>query len=108
MSYSRLSVNLNSIFSSVVHFLSNKVKLQKQKIHDYTDAEYGKDYMFESADNYNQGYMTARGKGVKKDDYIILRNGSESYSYQVKEIDYYSNPADMWMALLQKVTDNSF
>ncbi|MEO1429123.1 MAG: hypothetical protein AAFS12_06465 [Cyanobacteria bacterium J06632_19] len=108
MSYSRLSVNFNSIFSSVVNFVSNKVKLQKHKIHDYTDAEYGKDYMFESADNYNQSYMTARGKGVNKDDYIILRNGSESSRYQVKEIDYYSNPADMWMALLQKVTDNSF
>ncbi|MBV6623417.1 MAG: hypothetical protein KI793_10845 [Rivularia sp. (in: Bacteria)] len=106
MSYSRLSINFNNIFSSIVHFVFNKAKQQKHKIHDYTDAEYGKDYMFESADNYNQGYMTARGKGVKNDDYIILKNGSESYRYQVKEIDYYSNPADMWMALLQKISDS--
>lgn len=107
MSYSRSGINLSSIFVSIVQFLSNKLKQQKHKIHDYTRAEYGKDYIFESAaHNYTQGYMTARGKGVKCGDYIIFKKYKEAYRYQVKEIDYYSNPPDMWMALLQKITDS--
>ncbi len=106
MSYSRSGINLSYIFSSVVQFISNKLKQQKHKIHDYSGAEYGKDYIFESPGDYTQGYMTARGKGIASGDYIILRNGSEFYRYQVKEIDYYSNPPDMWMASLQKLIDN--
>ena len=105
MSYSNSSINLNSIFLSLSKFVSDKIKQQKYKIHDYTDAEYGKEYVFESAKSYTQGYMTARGKGVKRGDYIIIRNASQSHCYQVKEIDYYSNPSDMWMAFLQKATD---
>ena len=50
--------------------------------------------------------MTAREKGVKADDYIILQIGSESYRYQVEQIDYYSNPPDMWMALIKKVVND--
>jgi len=107
MSFSKSGINLSNIFLALVNFASTQLKQQKHKIHDYTDAEYGKDYIFESTDNYAQGYMTASGKGVCVDDYIILRKGSQYYRYQVKEIDYYSNPADMWIALLQKVSDNS-
>ena len=50
--------------------------------------------------------MTARGKGVKLNDYIILQIGSESHRYQVDKIDYYSNPPDMWMALIKKVAND--
>ncbi|WP_257236967.1 hypothetical protein [Nostoc sp. 'Peltigera malacea cyanobiont' DB3992] len=48
--------------------------------------------------------MTGVGKSVKACDRIILREGCESYQYQVEEIDYYSDPSDMWMALLKQVT----
>lgn len=108
MSFTRSGINFSKLFLALVDFASTQLRKQKHKIHDYTDAEYGKEYIFESSGNNTQGYMTARGKGVKVGDYIILRNGSTSYHYQVKEIDYYSNPADMWMALLQKATNNSF
>ncbi|WP_339381337.1 hypothetical protein [Brasilonema sp. UFV-L1] len=47
--------------------------------------------------------MTGQGKGVKRGDYIILRDSSNACRYQVEDIDYYSEPPDMWIALLQKV-----
>lgn len=106
MSYSRSAINLTDIFLSLIKFLSNKLKQRKHKIHDYTGAEYGKDYIFEFSKNYQDGYMTALGKGVRCDDYIIIRKGSQYYRYQVKEIDYYSNPSDIWIALLQKARDS--
>ncbi|MEI2581633.1 hypothetical protein [Scytonema sp. PRP1] len=48
--------------------------------------------------------MTGQGKGIKRGDYIILCNGSQSCRYQVEEIDYYSEPPDMWIALLNDVS----
>lgn len=51
--------------------------------------------------------MTGIGKGIKPGDYLILQRDSELCRYQVEEIDYYSDPPDMWMALLKKVIDNS-
>lgn len=105
MSYSRSGINLTHLFLPLIKFLSNKLKQRKHKIHDYSGAEYGKDYIFESSNNSQNGYMTARGKAIKCNDYIIIRKGSQYYRYQVKEIDYYSNPPDMWIALLQKATD---
>ncbi|QFS42994.1 hypothetical protein GXM_00467 [Nostoc sphaeroides CCNUC1] len=47
--------------------------------------------------------MTGIGKGIKPRDRIVLRQGCESSQYQVEEIDYYSDPSDMWIALLKQV-----
>ncbi|MEO1378154.1 MAG: hypothetical protein AAFW70_28550, partial [Cyanobacteria bacterium J06635_10] len=67
----------------------------------------GSDYVFEVApEDVTKAYMTARSTGVKLGDYIVLQIGSESKQYQVEQIDYYSNPSDMWMALIKKVRDD--
>ncbi|MBW4563737.1 MAG: hypothetical protein KME32_21845 [Mojavia pulchra JT2-VF2] len=71
--------------------------------HDYSRFIWGKDYAFESLNNGMAGYMTGIGKGVQPLDYIILQQGGKSYRYQVEEIDYYSEPSDMWIALLKRV-----
>lgn len=104
MSYTRSSINLNIIFLSLYKFILNKTKHSQNKTYDYTQYVGGRDYVFEPVDNQAKGYMTGQGKGIKCGDYIILYNGSKSCRYQVEEIDYYSDPPDMWIALLEKVT----
>ncbi|WP_331280993.1 hypothetical protein [Fischerella sp. PCC 9605] len=47
--------------------------------------------------------MTAQRRGIKRGDWIILRDDRYSYRYQVEEIDYYAEPPDMWIALLNQV-----
>ncbi len=103
MSFSRSGINLNVFFLSLRNFFLKKLKLHKHKTHDFTECVSGTDYVFEIADNLTTAYMTARGKGVKPNDYIILQIGSEFCRYQIEQIDYYSSPADMWMALIKKV-----
>jgi MioC protein len=80
------------------------VAKQKPKTHDYRQFVWGEDYIFESNDSGNGGYMTGQGKGIKRGDYLILSNGTDCYHYQVEQIDYYSNASDIWIALLKKVT----
>ncbi|MDF5728082.1 MAG: hypothetical protein PUP92_08585 [Rhizonema sp. PD38] len=95
-------INLSVILSSLVKLISTKPKQQKNKTHDYTRLVCGRDYVFEPIDNQTRGYMTGQGRGIKSGDYIIFQNGSSACKYQVEEIDYYSEPPDMWMALLKK------
>jgi hypothetical protein len=102
MSSTSSSINLRVIFSSVFKFLLNKAKQQPNKTYDYTRYVSGRDYVFESVNDLKKGYMTGQGKGIKRGDYIFLKNGSDSCRYQVEEIDYYSNPPDMWIALLSE------
>jgi hypothetical protein len=102
MSSTRSSINFRVVFSSVFNFLLNKPKQQLNKTYDYTRYVSGQDYVFESGNDLKKGYMTGQGKGIKRGDYIILKKGSDSCQYQVEEIDYYSEPADMWIALLSE------
>lgn len=105
MSFSRSSINPSVFFLSLRDFILNKLRQQKHKIHDFTEYVRGSDYVFEVApEDVTTAYMTARGTGVQIGDYIVLQINSESRQYQVEEIDYYSNPSDMWMALIKKVT----
>jgi len=105
MSFSRSGI-YSMFFLSLRNFILDKLKLHKHKTHDFTQCVSGSDYVFEVAENFTTAYMTARGKGVKPNDYIILQIGSDSHRYQVEQIDYYSNPPDMWMALIKKIANN--
>jgi hypothetical protein len=107
MSSTRSSISLNVIVLSLFRLLISKPKQQHNQIYDYTQHVGGRDYIFESVDNLTQGYMTGQGKNIKRGDYIILQNGTESSRYQVEEINYYSDPPDMWMAFLKKVMIDS-
>lgn len=78
---------------------------QKNKTYDYTQLVSGSDYIFEPIDGELKGYMTGQGKGLKPGDYILLPDGSSFSRYQIEEIDYYSNPPDMWIGLLKQVQD---
>jgi MioC protein len=105
MSLSKPMMNLGTLLLQILPWIAaqpNKLR-KNSKIHDYSPYVAGTDYVFESSDNGMTGYMTAQGKGIKPGDYIILQKGSKFYKYQVEQIDYYSNPSDMWMASLKQV-----
>jgi MioC protein len=74
-----------------------------RKTHDYTCYQNGSDYMFEAIEHGAQGYMTGQGKGVNPGEFIILNLEGSPHRYEVKAIDYYSSPSDMWVALLVRV-----
>lgn len=102
----KLSTSLNKILTSLLNLLVGQSKKAKARVYDYTRFTPGQDYVFETKEDGTTGYMTAQLSGVQSGDYIILSHDSHKRSYQVEEIDYYSEPADMWMALLRLVEDN--
>lgn len=71
------------------------------KVHDFSHRPPNA-FAFEQAGE-NQAYMTGQGRRVLRGDYILLQFGQQQTFYQVQNVDYYSNPADMWTALLSEV-----
>lgn len=64
----------------------------------------GVDFMLEeSPESPKEFYMTAHKAGVKAGDSIEIRASSGFQTYEVLEVDYYSDPSDMWMARLALV-----
>jgi len=105
MSFIRTGMNVGFGFLSKLALTTSPINelKQKGKIHDYSQLVWGSDYVFEPRNEEVGGYMTGQGKSIKPSDYIILQHGSKSYKYLVEEIDYYSDPPDMWIALLRQV-----
>ena len=98
------SVNINTLLGRLVHKVVASFKFPGNQTYDYTDCVSGRDYVFEALDDEpTGGYMSARWKSIKCGDYIILAKDSGTEKYQVEEIDYYSEPSDMWIALLRRV-----
>ncbi|ABW27878.1 hypothetical protein AM1_2879 [Acaryochloris marina MBIC11017] len=48
--------------------------------------------------------MTAQSPAVRPGDYIEIASPDGPLKFQVDEIEYYSDPADMWMAQLYPLT----
>jgi hypothetical protein len=105
MPFIKTEINLNySFINSLTSLLYSVKRLKrKHKTHDYTQLVWGKDYIFESLNDVKEGQITGIGKDIKPRDYIILQRDFETYRYQIEQIDYYSEPADMWMALVVAV-----
>ena len=96
-----LSSNFFNYFPLVI--IPKDKSTQTKKTHDYSQLIPGQEYVFEALNQGLTGQMTGIGKGIKPLDYIILRCDSQLCRYQVEEIDYYTDPPDMWIALLKQV-----
>lgn len=106
----RVSILLKNImfrkraFTNFVDFLrklgSFRRSFRKPRVHNYTSYKYGKDYAFDEIQDGSQAYMTAYGRGIKPGDYITIRREKVKIRYKVEQIDYYSSPSDLWIALL--------
>ena len=66
--------------------------------HDYTVSEWGHNYHITSIrDGGNSVSLTGWGRGLKKGDYLILRNGKDDTTrYEISSVKYFSDPDDMW------------
>lgn len=74
--------------------------LSQAKVHNFTQQTDGIDYVLEVTADGSQAHMVGYGKGIKREDYIVLTQGR----YQVEEINYYANPSHLWTASLTKVS----
>lgn len=68
------------------------------KTHDYTQRGWGHDFTFDPIDGGKGGAMMGWGFGLEDGDYLILPNGGGTTRYQIKTVEYFSNPKDMWKA----------
>jgi hypothetical protein len=77
--------------------------VKRSTTHDYTRFRYGVDYEFEFIKGNSGAHMTGQGKGIRQGDCLLLKGRASIERYQVMEIDYYSSPSDMWIALLERI-----
>ena len=79
---------------------------QRVKTHHYQASNMGLDFSLErSAIDPREIQIISQKPGVKKDDCIKIHNSSECTAYKILEIDFYSDPSDMWIARLAVLLD---
>lgn len=52
--------------------------------------------------------MTAQDSHIQPGDYIEITQPDQWATYQVDTIEYYSDPADMWIAVLHRLSNALF
>lgn len=80
-----------------------QLRTRRHRTHRYKDGQRGSEFFLEDSSNLPISYMTAQGAGVRQGDYIDIETSTGHLTFQVSEVEYYSNPADMWMAQLHEV-----
>lgn len=78
--------------------------MRNKRTHRYTQNTWEQNFALEPIEEGTKNYMTGQGRGIECGDHIVLQSGSDVTRYQVEAIDYYSDPSDMWVALLIKVS----
>jgi len=69
------------------------------KTHDYTINKWGHSYhVVNYGDKGATISLAGWGIGIKPNDFILLRNGSDSTRYKITSIEYTKDPVDMWFA----------
>jgi len=63
-------------------------------------------FLEKNPDVPGQNYMTAQKGNVKSKDIINIRHHSETETYIIEDIDFYSNPSDMWVARLRALPNS--
>lgn len=79
---------------------------RKYKTHRYHQGQLGTEFFLEPSADSRVSYMTAQGLAVRPGDYIDISGSDGHLKFQVDQIEYYSAPADMWMAQLNLVTSS--
>lgn len=76
--------------------------LSKPQTHDYTRRSWGHDYSITKVlHDGRELRVTGWGRGLRKGDYLLLPNEGDTTRYCVANVSYYSDPADMWKAVLE-------
>jgi len=72
----------------------------KSKVHRYNDSAMSNDFCLEALSDQSGFMMTSCRAGVRRGDWIHIVDTDGCQEYRVDEIDFYSEPADMWIAKL--------
>lgn len=99
-----MSVALNPKHQSSAsqHFLDQLKRPLKTFHHHPDDVNQG--FVIDSVDDQPGYYhMTVHGPRVRLGESIEIVQSEEYSTYHVDEIEYYSEPSDMWMAVLRKI-----
>jgi hypothetical protein len=71
------------------------------KTHDYTRRCCGHDFtILHIAEGGDKLRVVGWGMGLRKGDYVLLPNKTQSTRYRIDSISYQADPADMWLAFL--------
>ncbi|ABW28934.1 hypothetical protein AM1_3949 [Acaryochloris marina MBIC11017] len=62
------------------------------------------DFCIEAAPDQSGFFMTSCKAGVRRGDVIHISEAGQRSEYRIDEIDYYSDPSDMWIAKLRTVS----
>ncbi|WP_299486951.1 hypothetical protein [Acaryochloris sp. IP29b_bin.137] len=85
-------------------FLEQRPQARRHKTHRYDQGQLGTEFFLETSTDSSVSYMTAQGPAVRPGDYIDIASPEGHLKFQVDEVEYYSDPADMWMAQLYPLT----
>lgn len=85
-------------------FVDQKRHARKHRTHRYNQGQLGTEFFLETDADASVSYMTAQSSAVRLGDYIEIASPDGPLKFQVNEIEYYSDPADMWMAQLYPLT----
>ena len=92
---------------SMTELIRKKSGKNRHKTHNYIGHDAGVDYIFEPAKADEFCHLISQGRRIKCGDFIVLGDTANPRQYQVKGIEYYSNPSDMWIAALAPIVNES-
>jgi hypothetical protein len=75
-------------------------EMRGSRTHDYTHRYWGHDYLFHPPEviGSQKARLVGWGRWVEAGDYLLLQNGSDTERYRVCEIEYETDPPNMWVA----------
>lgn len=76
---------------------------RKSRVHRYEYSALSSDFCIETAPDQSGFFMTSCKAGVQKGDLVHIGDVDGFSEYRVDEIDFYSNPSDMWIAKLRMI-----
>ena len=87
----------------MIIFKRRRKRKQSVETHDYTKRHWGHDYVITRVEKRGQTiHMMGWGHGINAGDFILIESKSSDPGanpdtrYQVAEVDYKSDPRDMW------------
>lgn len=99
-----MSVALNSKREkSLLQNLTLKLRKPLRTFHHHPDGSNPEFFLDSIEDQPGFYQMTAQGPRLRIGQSIEIEQSGQYLTYQVDNIEYYSKPSDMWMAVLHKV-----
>lgn len=88
-----------SIFEQINYLF----RRNKTKIFSYDFCGIGENFVLEADLNTRSYYMTSLQAGAQLGDCVQIHHLDKTTTYQIQEIEYYTEPSDMWMARLLQI-----